>query len=113
MEDSNEWAKINTTITANMALASAQLNGHSNDKDKEGLGKEEESFNENDLSIRSGNHDLSIEEYDPDAVEVLSGIFDAEHSKKYKTPSSFLQALWNAAGLSVGSMITQLDIIRD
>jgi hypothetical protein len=43
----------------------------------------------------------------------LSGIFDAEHSKKYKTPNSFLQALWNAAGPSVGSMSTQLNIIRD
>jgi hypothetical protein len=100
-------------MTANMALALAQLNGCSDNKDKEGLGKEEESFNKNDLSICSGDHNLSIEEYDPDAVEVSSGIFDAEHSKKYKTPNSFLQALWNAAGLSVGSMITQLDIIRD
>ncbi len=40
-------------------------------------------------------------------------IFDAENSKKYETPNSFLQALWNAAGPSVGSMITQLNIIRD
>jgi hypothetical protein len=113
MEDSNEWAKINATITANMALALAQLNGCSDNKDKEGLGEEEESFNKNDLSIRSGDHDLSIEEYNSDAVEVSSGIFDAEHIKKYKTPNSFLQALWNATGPSVGSMIIQLDIIRD
>jgi hypothetical protein len=113
MEDRDEWAKINATMTANMASALAQLNSHSDDKDKEGSGKEEVSFNENDLSIRSGDHNLGIEEYDPDAVEVSLGIFDAEHSKKYKTPNSFLQALWNAAGPSVGSMITQLDIIRD
>ncbi len=93
MEDSNEWAKINTTMTANMALALAQLNGCSDNKDEEGLGKEEESFNKNNLSICSGDHNLSIEEYDPDTIEVLSGIFDAEHSKKYKTANSFLQAL--------------------
>jgi hypothetical protein len=113
MEVSNKWAKINATMTANMVLALAQLNGCSDDKDEEGLGKEEESFNENDLSICSGDHNLSIEEYNPDAVEVLSGIFDAEHSKKYETPNSFLQTLWNAAGPSVGSTITQLDKIRD
>jgi hypothetical protein len=99
MEDSNEWAKINATMTANMSSASAQLNGCSDDEDKEGSGEEEESFNKNDLSIRSGDHDLSIEEYDSDTVEVSSGIFGAEHSKKYETPNSFLQALWNAAGL--------------
>ncbi len=96
-----------------MVLASAQLNGHSDNKDEEGLGEEEESFNENDLSVCSGDHNLSIEENDPDAVEVLLGIFDAEHSNKYETPNSFLQALWNAAGPSVGSMITQLNMIRD
>jgi hypothetical protein len=77
MEDSNEWAKINATMTANMALALAQLNSCSDNKDKEGSGEEEESFNETDLSIRSGDHDLSIEEYDPDTVEVSSEIFDA------------------------------------
>jgi hypothetical protein len=92
MEDSKEWAKINTTMTANMTSASAQLNGCSDDEDEEGLGKEEKSFNKNDLSIRSGDHNLSIEEYDPDAVEVSSGIFNTEHSKKHKTPNSFLQA---------------------
>jgi hypothetical protein len=113
MKDSNKWAKINATMTAIMASALAQLNGCSNNEDKEGSGKEEESFNKNDLSIRSGDQDLSIEEYNPDAVEVSLGIFDAEHSKNYKTLNSFLQALWNAAGPSVGSMITQLDIIRD
>ena len=113
MEDSNKWAKINVTMTANMASALTQLNGCSDDEDKEGLGKEEESFNKNDLSIHSGDHNLSIEEYNPDAVEVSLVIFDAEHSKKYETPNSFLQALWNAAGPSVGSMFTQLDIIRD
>ncbi len=41
-----------------------------------------------------------------------SGIFDAEHSKKYETPQNFMQALWNAAGPAVGSMLTQLDLIK-
>jgi hypothetical protein len=43
---------------------------------------------------------------------VSSGIFDIEHSKKYEDPINFLQALWNAAGPSVGSMLTQLDLIK-
>ncbi len=76
------------------------------------MGDKEESFNEKDMSIHTGDHDLSLGEYDPDSIEVSLGIFDAEHSKKYETPNSFLQALWNAAGPSVGSMLTHLDLIK-
>jgi hypothetical protein len=43
---------------------------------------------------------------------VSSGIFDAEHGQKYEELVNFLQALWNAAGPSVGSMLTQLDLIK-
>jgi hypothetical protein len=44
--------------------------------------------------------------------EVSSRIFEAEHSKKYEAPQNFMQALWNAAGPAVGSMLTQLDLIK-
>jgi hypothetical protein len=112
IDDSNAWAKINETMTANMALASAQLNSRSEDMEEGGSGNEEESFNKKDMSIHTGDHNLSLGEYDPNSIEVSLGIFDAEHSKKYAMPNSFLQALWNMAGLSVGSMLTQLDLIK-
>jgi hypothetical protein len=99
-------------MTANMAMAVAQLNSRSEDKEERGSGNKEESFNEKDMSIHTGDHDLSMGEYDPDSIEVSTGIFDTEHSKKYKMPNNFLQALWNAAGPSVGSMLTQLNLIK-
>ena len=64
------------------------------------------------MSIQTGEHNLSAGNYDPDVNEVSSGIFDAEHGQKYEEPVNFLQALWNAAGPSVGSMLTQLDLIK-
>jgi hypothetical protein len=112
MDDSDVWAKINKTMTANMAMALAQLNSCSEDEEEGGSGDEEESFNEKDMSIHTGDHNLSMGEYNPNSIEVSSGIFDAEHSKKYETPNNFLQALWNAAGPSAGSMLTQLDLIK-
>ncbi len=116
MDDSDAWAKIDktmtTNMTTNMAMALAQLNSRSEDKEEGGLGDKEENFDEKDMSIHTGDHNLSMGKYDPDSIEVSLGFFDAEHSKKYKTPNNFLQALWNAAGPSVGSMLTQLDLIK-
>ncbi len=112
MDDSDAWAKINKTMTTNMAMALVQLNSCSEDEEEGGSGNKEESFDEKDMSIHTGDHNLSMSEYHPDSIEVSSGIFDAEHSKKYKTPNSLLQALWNVAGPSVGSMLTQLDLIK-
>ncbi len=62
MDDSNAWAKINETMTANMALASVQLNSCSEDKEEGGSGNKGESFNEKDMSIHTGDHDLSLGE---------------------------------------------------
>jgi hypothetical protein len=112
MDDSDAWAKINEIMTTNMALALAQLNSCSEDKEEGGLGDKEESFNKKDMSIHTGDNNLSMGKYNPNSIEVSSGIIDAEHSKKYEMPNSFLQALWNAAGPSVGSMLTQLDLIK-
>jgi hypothetical protein len=64
------------------------------------------------MSIQTGDQDLSLGDYDLEATEVLSGIFEAEHGQKYEEPANFLQALWNVAGPSVGSMLTQLDLIK-
>jgi hypothetical protein len=112
MEDSNKLARINTTMTANMISALAKLNTCSDEGEDDSLDKEGESFFDKDRSDRSGDHDLSLGEYNPDAIEVSSRIFNAEHSKKYQTPNIFLQALWNAAGPSVGSMTILLNLIK-
>jgi hypothetical protein len=68
MDDSDAWAKINKTMTANMAMASAQLNSCSKDKEEGGLGNKEKSFNEKDMSIHTGDHDLSMGEYDSESI---------------------------------------------
>jgi hypothetical protein len=90
MDNSDAWAKINKTTTANMAMASAQLNSHSEDEEEGGLGDKEESFDEKDMSIYTGDHNLSMGKYDPNSIEESPGIFDAEHSKKYEMPNNFL-----------------------
>jgi hypothetical protein len=112
VEGSKEWAKINKTMNANMALTIAQLNRSLEDKEGRSLDSDEESYNKEDMSIQMGDQDISLGDYDPEATEVLSGIFEAEHGQKYEEPANFLQALWNVAGPSVGSMLTQLDPIK-
>jgi hypothetical protein len=44
---------------------------------------------------------------------VLLGEFDAAYVKKYANLKTFLHALWNAAGPSVGAMVICFDIIKD
>jgi hypothetical protein len=83
MDNSDAWAKINKTMTANMAMALAQLNSRSEDEEEGGSGGKEESFDKKDMSIHTGDHGLSMGEYDPNSIEVSPGIFDMEHSKKY------------------------------
>jgi hypothetical protein len=72
MDNSDAWAKINKTMTTNMAMASAQLNSRSEDKEEGGSGNKEKSFDEKDMSIHTGDHDLSMGEYDPDSIKVSS-----------------------------------------
>jgi hypothetical protein len=55
------------------------------------------------MSICSGDLNPNLDEYNENAIKVLLGIFDAEHGKNYQTPTSFLQALWNAADPSMGT----------
>jgi hypothetical protein len=65
------------------------------------------------MSIHSGDLDLNLQDYANNTQEVSLGKFDAAFTKKYANPKTFLHALWNAAGPSVGAMVTCLDIIKD
>ncbi len=89
----------------NMNMATAQIHLGSND--------EGSNFQENDMSIRSDDLDLNLQDYTGNAQEVLSGEFNAAHVKKYANPKTFLHALWNAAGPSAGAIVTCLDILKD
>ncbi len=64
-------------------------------------------------SIFSHGIDLSQKEYKSNAQKVSSREFDATHTKKYVNPTTFRHALWNAAELPAGAMISCLDIIKD
>jgi hypothetical protein len=93
-------------LTAKTNMATAQLNLDFDDK---GSG-----FQENGMSVWSDELDLHLQDYASDAQEVLLGEFDAAYVKKYANPKTFLHgAMWNAAGLSVGAMVTCFDIIKD
>ncbi len=80
-------------MNANMASATAHLNSNSEDEEDEESSEEGENFKECNESIYTGYNDLSKGKYDSDVEEVSSGIFDAEHSKKYETLQNFMQAL--------------------
>ncbi len=69
-------------------------------------------FNKDDMTGFTGDHELSMEDFDQEASEVSSGIFDAAYRQKYEEPTNFLQSLWNVAGPSVASMLMQLDLIK-
>ena len=66
--------------------------------------KEDKKFQEKDTSVCSHDSDLSLDKYKSNDLEVSSGELDATHTKKYVNPRTFLHALWNAAGLSAGTM---------
>jgi hypothetical protein len=96
-EESHLMAKMNKAITL-LHLSS----------DDEGS-----NVQESNMSIRSNDLDLNLQDYASDAQEVSLGEFDAAYIKKYANPKSFLHALWNAAGPSAGAMRNCLEIIRD
>ncbi len=72
MEDSKEWSKINKTMNTNMARAIAQLNRNPEDEEERSSDSNEESYSKKDMSIQTGDHDLSAGDYNPDTNEVLS-----------------------------------------
>ncbi len=72
--------------------------------------KDGEQYNDINPTIKPRDDDLSISEYDSDILEVFSGKFEAAHGQKCKDPANFLQALWNKAGPSVGSIKIMLEM---
>ncbi len=48
-----------------------------------------------------------------DILDVSSTEFDTADTEKYKEPANFLQALWNVAGPSAGSMKIKLEMMRN
>jgi hypothetical protein len=116
--EENEWhnkEREASTLQTNMNTATVQLQ-----LDSDGTGilssdsKEDSEFQESNMSVRSHELDLSLDDYESNhAQEVSSGEFDATHSKKYVNPTTFRQALWNAAGQSAGAMVTCLGILKD
>jgi hypothetical protein len=106
--EEKEWQeeeKETSYLTAKMNVATAQLHLGSNE--------EGSNYQEDNMSIHSGNLNLTLQDYAGNAQEVSSGKFDAAFTKKYVNPKSFLHALWNAAGPSVGAMVICLDIIKE
>jgi hypothetical protein len=75
--------------------------------------EEGSNFQESDMSNPSDDLDLKLSDYESNALEVSLGEFDAKYVKKYVNPKSFLHALWNAAGPSVGAMQICLEIIKE
>ena len=103
-----EWQeedKEESHLTAKMNKANALLHLSSDD--------EGSNVQESNMSIRSNDLDLNLQDYASNAQEVSSGEFDAAYVKKYANPKSFLHALWNAAGPSAGAMRNFLEIIKD
>jgi hypothetical protein len=74
--------------------------------------KDDEQYNDSDPTVKPRDDNLSMSEYNSDILEVSSGKFEAAHGQEYKEPANFLQALWNKAGLSVGSMKIMLKMLQ-
>jgi hypothetical protein len=115
--EENEWhdeGREASTLQKNMNTATVQLQLDLDGAEILSSDSEEDSnFQESDMSVRSHDLDLSLDEYESDAQEVSSGEFNATHSKKYVNPTTFRHALWNAAGPSAGAMVTCLGILKD
>ncbi len=74
--------------------------------------EEGETYKQNNSSVKPGDNNLNMTEYDSNAWERSSGEFEAAHRQKYKEPINFRQALWTEAGPSVGSMKIMLEMMR-
>jgi hypothetical protein len=109
-EDSSwkEEAEEVSHLTVKMTKATTLLQLDSDEEVNDGS-----DFREDDLSVRSGDLDLKLSDYESEADEVSSGEFDANYVKKYATPKTFLHTLWNTAGPSAGAMRICLEIIKE
>jgi hypothetical protein len=66
--------------------------------------KDGNQYSDSNPPVKPRDNNLSMSEYDSAVLEVSSSRFEAAHGQKYEEPANFLQALWNKAGLTVGSM---------
>ena len=109
--DDSSWkegAKEVSHLTAKMKKATTLLHLESDEEASDGS-----NFRKDDLSVRSGNLEVNLSDYEDAANEVSSEEFDANYVKKYANPKTFLHTLWNTAGPSAGAMRICLEIIQE
>jgi hypothetical protein len=108
---------------ADLAARMAEASGELADTSEEGTyttpfvdpltnDKDGKQYNDRNPTIKPRDIKLSMLEYNSDVLEVSFGKFEAAHGQKYKEPANFLQALWNEAGPTVGSMKIMLKMLR-
>jgi hypothetical protein len=72
-----------------------------------------DNFSKDNMGVNSRDEELSLKNYDLEALEVSSGKFEAAHGQKYQEPTNFLQVLWNKAGPLVGSMKIMPNLMKN
>jgi hypothetical protein len=118
-KDDEDMERAGADLAARMAEASGELA----DTSEEGTyttplvdpltdDKDGKQYNNSNPTVKPRDNNLSMSENNSDALEVSSGEFEAAHGQKYEEPANFLQALWNEAGLTVGSMKIMLKMLR-
>ena len=105
--DREEESELDTSYVVQCSdLPDLSFEVDPNSDDEEG-----KDFSEDDLSVHLEDHSLG-QDYDSSS-EVASGVFEASYTNTFEEPNSFKELLWNIAGLSVGSMIIFLDLLKD
>jgi hypothetical protein len=108
---------------ADLATRMAESSGELADTSEEGTyttplvdpltnDKDDKQYSDSNPTVKPRGDNLSMSEYNSAILEVSFGKFEAAHGKKYKEPENFLQALWNKAGPTVGSMKIMLEMLR-
>jgi hypothetical protein len=109
--------RVGADLTKRMAKASEDLIDTSEERtydtplDPHTDVKEGKTYSKNNSSVKPGEDNLNMTEYNSNAWEVSSGKFEAAHRQKYEEPINFPQALWNKVGPSVGSMKIMLEMM--
>ena len=107
-KEAAQLTKNMNAATANLNLSSLKGDQHDNNEEEFDSainsentinfysgGEEGEDFLEDNLDVQQ--EDLTLSNDFDTALEVLSGVFDATHSNKFKEPNDFKQLLWNVA----------------
>ncbi len=72
-----------------------------------------DNLSKDNIGVKSRDEELSLKNYNLEALEVSSGKFKAAHGLKYPEHMNFLQVLWNKAGPLVESMKIMLDPMKN